>query len=77
MDLHENGFVVRCEVGEGERLQPGGLVALDLRDDLGTPYERAGHGEGFIAYAPAIPAEAEWLQVGTSPETHVDLMQSN
>jgi hypothetical protein len=76
LDLHENGFVVRCEVGEGERLQPGGLVALDLRDNLGTPYERAGHGENFIAYVPTIPTEAEWVKVGTTPETHIDLRGS-
>jgi hypothetical protein len=76
LDLHENGFVVRCDLGEGERLRPGGLIALDLRDDLGTRYERAGSGEDFIAYTPAIPAETEWLRVGTSPETHIDVLPS-
>ena len=76
LDLHENGFVVRCEVGGGGRLQPDGFVALDLRDSLGTPYERAGHGEDFIAYTPAIPADADWLKVYTSPETHIDLAES-
>jgi hypothetical protein len=39
------------------------FVALDVRDNLGSRYERAGHGEDFIAYTPAIPAEAEWLKV--------------
>jgi hypothetical protein len=32
-------------------------------------------GEDFIAYSPAIPAEAEWLRAYTSPETHIDLGQ--
>jgi acyl dehydratase len=40
-------------------------------------YERAGHGEDFITNKPAIPADAEWLKVYTSPETHIDLAESN
>jgi hypothetical protein len=77
LDLHEKAFVVRCEIGGSRGLLLDGLTAADLRDSLGTRYERAGEGEDFIAYTPAIPAEAEWLKVGTSPETHIDLVKSN
>ena len=73
LDLHKNGFVVRCEVGDPGGLRPSALVSLDLRDSLTTRYERARHGDDFIAYKPAIPAEAEWLKVFTTPETHIDL----
>lgn len=52
LDLHENGFVVRCDVGGRRGLLPDGIVATDLRDSLSTQYERAGHGEDFIAYTP-------------------------
>lgn len=76
LDLHANGFVVRCEIGGSRGLVTVGPVSLDLRDSLGTRYERAGDGEDFIAYTPAIPAEAEWLKVYTSPETHINLGQS-
>ena len=75
LDLHESGFVVRCRVGGGRSLTPGGLAALDLRDGLGTSYQRAEVGGDFISYVPAIPAEAAWLKVGTRPETHIDLGQ--
>lgn len=73
LDLHAHGFVVRCEVGRDERLRTGALVALELRDSLYTRYEHAGSGNDFVAYRPAIPAEAEWVQILTVPETHVDL----
>ena len=73
LDLHTNGFVVRCEIGGNSQLRPGGLVALDLRDSLNTRYERGEVGEDFISYAPAIPESAEWLKVLTRPETHIDL----
>lgn len=76
LDLHEGGFVVRCEVGGDRGLMPGGFTTLDLRDNRYTRYEQADAGEDFIAYAPAIPAEAEWLKVYTNPETHIDLPQS-
>jgi hypothetical protein len=73
LDLHEKGFVVRCEIGEATRLTPGGPVSLDLRDSLYTRYERAEVGQDFISYTPAIPQDAEWLKVLTRPETHIDL----
>jgi hypothetical protein len=73
LDLHENGCVVRCEIGETTRLTPGGPVSLDLRDSLYTRYERAEVGQDFIGYTPAIPQDAEWLKVLTRPETHIDL----
>jgi hypothetical protein len=72
VDLHENGFVVHSEIGSGAPL-PEGLVALSLRDSLSTPYERVESGPGYIAYRPAILAEAEWLKIFTKPETHIDL----
>jgi hypothetical protein len=77
LDLHEEGFVVRCEIGGSRGLLPVGPVSLDLRDSLYTRYERAGEAEDFIAYKPAIPGEAEWLKVYTNPETHIDLGQSS
>jgi hypothetical protein len=70
LDLHTDGFVVRCEIGGGGSLKPG-LVALELHDGLNTPYEHAGFGENFVSYKPAIPAGAEWVRVGTVPETHI------
>jgi hypothetical protein len=73
LDLHEEGFIVRCEVGRGARLKPGGIVALDIRDSLYTPYTEVDSGKDFVAYKPAIPAEAEWLKVFTSPETRIEL----
>jgi hypothetical protein len=73
LDLHACGFVVRCEIGEGKGLMPGGPVALDLRDSLSTCYERAEVGLDFISYTPAIPADAEWLEVLTRPKTLIDL----
>jgi len=75
LDLHENGFVVRCEIDGSRGLTPGGPVALDLRDSLNTPYERAAVGVDFITYMPAIPADAEWLKVYTRPETRIDLSE--
>ena len=75
LDLHENGFVVQCEIGGSRGLMPGGPVALDLRDSLVTPYERAAVGVDFISYVPGIPADAEWLKVYTRPETHIDLSE--
>jgi hypothetical protein len=77
LDLHRDGFVVQCEIGGSRGLTPTGPVSLDLRDSLYTRYERVGHGEDFIAYKPAIPADADWLKVYTSPETHIDLGESN
>jgi hypothetical protein len=74
LDLHEGGFVVRCKIGEGQSLGPVGLASFDLRDSLGTRYEHAGYGEDFVAYTPAIAAEAEWVEVYTQPETHIDLL---
>ncbi len=76
LDIHEEGFVVRCEIGGDRGLLVNGPEALDLRDSFYTRFERAGHGDDFIAYTPAIPAEAEWLKVYTTPETHIDLGQS-
>lgn len=73
LDIHTNGFVVRCEIGGSSGLRPGGPVALDLHDSLNTRYERADVGEDFISYTPAIPENAMWLKVLTRPETHVDL----
>jgi hypothetical protein len=73
LDLHESGLAVRCEIGGTRGLMPGGPVALDLRDSVSTPYERAAVGADFISYVPAIPADAEWLKVYTRPETHIDL----
>jgi hypothetical protein len=73
LDLDENGFVVRCEIGEATRLTPGGPVSLDLRDSLYTRYKRAEVGQDFISYTPAIPQDAEWLKVLTRPEMHIDL----
>jgi hypothetical protein len=75
LDLHESGFVVRCEIDESKGLIPIGPVSLDLRDSLYTRYERVDSGEDFIAYAPAIPAEAEWVRVYTNPETQIELAQ--
>ena len=77
LDLHENGFVVRCEIGGSRGLIPIGPESLDLRDSIYTRYERVDSGEDFIAYSPAIPADAEWVKVYTSPETHIDLARSN
>lgn len=77
LDLHTAGFVVRCEIGSSWGLLLNGPVSLDLRDSLYTRYERAGHGEDFIAYTPGIPAEVEWLKVYTTPETHIDLAESD
>lgn len=73
LDLHTNGFVVRCEIGHTRGLMAAGPVALDLLDSLYTRYERAEVGEDFISYTPAIPASAEWLEVLTRPKTHIDL----
>jgi hypothetical protein len=74
LDLHANGFVVRCKIGQRQSLGPVGFASLDLRDSLGTRFEHAGHGEDFVAYTPAIPPEAEWVKVYTRPETHIDLV---
>jgi hypothetical protein len=76
LDLHTDGFVVRCEIGGG-RLGPVGLVAVELRDSLSTPYDHAGFGSDFVKYKPAIPANAEWVEVLTTPKTHVDLVESH
>lgn len=73
LDLHEDGFVVRCRIGGSRGLTPGGPVALDLRDSLSTRFARASSGDDFISYVPAIPPDAEWLKVYTRPETHIDL----
>jgi len=73
LDLHTGGFVVRCKIRGSRGLMPNGPVSLSLRDSLYTRYERAGHGEDFIAYTPAIPADAEWVKVYTRPETHIGL----
>jgi hypothetical protein len=76
LDLHTNGFVVRCEIGGSRGLRAAGPVALDLRDSVYTQYERAEVGEDFVSYTPAIPANAESLNVLTRPETHIDLAAS-
>jgi hypothetical protein len=76
-DLHENGFVVRCEIRGDRGLSLVGPVSLDLRDSLYTRYERVGDGVDFVAYTPAIPAGAEWLKIYTVPETHIDLTKPN
>jgi hypothetical protein len=73
LDLYTEGFVVRCDVGSGARLKAAGLVALDLHDSLYTRYEQVASGEDFVSYQPAIPASAEWIEVHTKPETHIDL----
>jgi hypothetical protein len=77
LDLHEDGFVVRCEIGGDRGLKPNGPVALDLRDSLYTRYERARSGGDWISYTPAIPPDAEWITVLTVPETRIALAQSD
>jgi hypothetical protein len=74
LDLHEDGFVVRCEIGGGS-LGPVGLIAVELRDSLATPYEHTGSGSDFVKYKPAIPANVEWVEVLTKPLTHIDLVE--
>src|SRR5947208_3331871 len=73
VDLHQRGFVVRCRVEGEHRLQPVGLVSLELFDDLSTRYEHADAGEDFIEYAPAIPQDAALLTILTKPPTIVPL----
>jgi hypothetical protein len=73
LDLHTDGFVVRSKIGGDRGLLPNGPVSLDLRDSLYTRYVRVGHGEDFMVYTPAIPADVEWVKVYTVPETHIDL----
>jgi hypothetical protein len=77
LDLHTDGFVVRCKIGGDRGLLPNGPVALDLRDSLYTQYERLGMGDDFIVYRPAVPADAEWVKVYTVPETHIGLLESS
>jgi hypothetical protein len=58
LHLHDDGFVI-----EPAAPNPAGLMALTLRDDLGTAYRIWGdHGDG-TKFVPAIPPEASWLQV--------------
>ncbi len=73
LDLHEEGFVVRCKVGSGARLKAAGLVALDLHDNLYTRYEQVASGESFVSYRPAILPTADWIEVHTNPVTHIEL----
>jgi len=74
LDLHEAGFVVRCKIGGSASLdRVGAFVGIELRDSVATHYERAGSGQDFIPYKPAIPPEAEWLEILTVPLTHIDL----
>jgi hypothetical protein len=78
LELYEDGLILRHLIPNGSTrpsspemaaLNPLGLMSLTLRDNLGTAYALhgavAGGSHGFTMFKPAVPDEADWLEMMT------------